>query len=199
MLIVGGEFGLSTSISLIRRARALEPDAWDVLTRLYGPLIYSWARKTGLQSQEAADILQNVFVSVWRGLPSFVTERPDSSFRGWLRVITRNAVHEWGRRRETFVVSHALVEGLAAPGDGSDVLSESAVQGRDDIFSDLTHQALELVRGTVDERTWDAFWKSTMEDVPVGEVAARLDMSPAAVRQAKYRILCRLRELLADR
>lgn len=198
--MAGNEFCLSTSISLIRRARALEPDAWDVLTRLYGPPIYRWARKAGLQCQDAADIVQNVFVSVWRGLPAFVVDRPDSSFRGWLRVITRNAVREWGRRRETMIVPAELVDALAAPGESSDMLLAGAVAGgADDIFSNLTHEALELVRGTVDARTWEAFWKSTMEDVPVADVAASLEMSPAAVRQAKYRILCRLRELLADR
>ncbi len=199
--MAGGEFGLSTSISLIRRARALEPDAWDLLTRLYGPLIYGWARKTGLQTEDAADILQNVFVSVWRGLPAFVADRPDSSFRGWLRVITRNAVREWGRRRETMIVPAAMVDALAVPGESSDVLlaGVAASGAEDDIFSNLTHQALELVRGTVDVRTWEAFWKSAIEDVPVADVAVSLEMSPAAVRQAKYRILCRLRELLADR
>lgn len=189
--------GLTTSLTLIRRARAMEPGAWDVLTRLYGPLIYSWARKTGLQSDDAADVLQNVFVSIWRGLPTFVVDRPDCSFRGWLRVITSNAVREWGRRRPTMIVADAHLEHLAMPADSS--ADFGAGPSDDELFSELTHHALQIVRQTVDARTWDAFWKSTMDEQSVPEVAALLGLSPAAVRQAKYRVLCRLRDLLADR
>jgi RNA polymerase sigma-70 factor (ECF subfamily) len=195
-----GGLGFSTSSSLVRRAQALEPDAWNVLTRLYGPLIYGWARKSGLQREDAADVLQNVFVSVWRGLPTFTMDRPDASFRGWLRIITRNAVRESARRRETLIVSAVLVDGLSAPADSNVVLDDDREEtAAEDLFSHLTHQALQMVRETVDARTWDAFWQATVDEVPVVDIAAALEMSPAAVRQAKYRILCRLRELLADR
>lgn len=195
----GGHFEPSTSISLIRRARALEPEAWDVLTRLYGPLIYGWARKSGLQAEDAADILQTVFVSVWRGLPAYAADRPDSSFRGWLRIITRNALASWGRERRVKSVPSGRLDASSPPmhtlaraeADASDIQE-------DDLFSDLTHQALEIVRQTVDARTWEAFWKVTVEEQEVAEVAAALGMSPPAVRQAKYRVLCRLREMLAD-
>ncbi|MDX1970154.1 MAG: sigma-70 family RNA polymerase sigma factor [Planctomycetaceae bacterium] len=169
-----------------------------MLTRLYGPLIYSWARKSGLTSEDAADVLQNVFVSVWRGLPAFTADRPESSFRGWLRVITRNAVREWARRGETLILAQAAMERVADPGMSADA-DIGMAEGADDLFSNLTNRALAMVRSTVDERTWSAFWKSTMDDIPVADVAAQLELSPAAVRQAKYRVLCRLRELLADR
>ncbi|MBI1348707.1 sigma-70 family RNA polymerase sigma factor [bacterium] len=197
--MAGGDFGLSTSVSLIRRARAMESDAWDVLTRLYGPLIYGWARKTGLQSEDAADVLQTVFLSVWRGLSAFKLDRPDASFRGWLRIITTNAIRESWRHRGTLILPVTQAEGLAASSDSAILFSEEWDGTHDDMFSALTHQALELVRGTVDTRTWEAFWKSTLEEIPVIDVAETLGMSSAAVRQAKYRVLCRLRELLADR
>ena len=191
---------LSTSLSLIRRVKALDGDAWESLTQLYGPLIYGWARRSGLQSQDAADILQTVFVSVWRGMTKFTLERENASFRGWLRVITANAVREWGRRRETLIIPAAQAANIMAPGDESDgECSEPGLGGADDMFQNLTHRAMELVRNTVDVKTWDAFWKTTIEDVPVMDVAAATQMSAPAVRQAKYRVLCRLRELLADR
>lgn len=192
--------GLSTSLSLIRRVKALEGDAWESLTQLYGPLIYSWARKTGLQSQDAADVLQTVFINVWRGMARFTLEREDASFRGWLRIITTNAVREWARRQETLIIPTELAENIIAPSDESNSEHSGVVVDRaDDLFQNLTYRAMELVRGTVDARTWDAFWKTTIEDVPAIDVAAASQMSVPAVRQAKYRVLCRLRELLADR
>ena len=39
-----------------------------------------------------------------------------------------------------------------------------------------------------------AFWKSQVEELPTSEIAEELDMTPAAVRKSKYRVLQRLRE-----
>lgn len=190
--MVSYDTSLSTSVSLIDRARSQESEAWSTLTRLYGPLIYSWARRSGLRPEDAADILQNVLMSVWKGLPDFIADRADSSFRGWLRTITRNAVREWARRGANRIAAGSLEADLPAPGIAEE-------DGPEELFGGLTQQALRLARESADERTWNAFWKCTMEDMAVADVASLLGMSPAAVRQAKYRILCRLRGLLADR
>jgi len=190
--MVAIDTGLSTSVSLIVRARSQEADAWVLLTRLYGPLIYSWARRSGLNAEDAADILQNVLLSVWKGLPGFIADRADSSFRGWLRIITRNAVREWARRGANRIAAGSLDTECPSP----ELPDE---EGPDGLFGCLIQQALQLVRDSSDARTWDAFWMSTMDEVAVADVATQLDMTPAAVRQAKYRVLCRLRELLADR
>ena len=97
-----GDF--STSLSLIRRTQAVETGAWETVVRLYGPLIYGWGRRMGLQSQDAADLTQTVFLSVWRGLPGFTFDRPDASFRGWLRTIAQNAVRARGRRKPSEIL-----------------------------------------------------------------------------------------------
>ena len=188
-----GDF--STSLSLIRRAQAVETGAWETVVRLYGPLIYGWGRRMGLQSQDAADLTQTVFLSVWRGLPGFTFDRPDASFRGWLRTIAQNAVRARGRRKPSEILIGERLE------DVPDAALELTITGAasDPMFGTLAQRALELVRQTVDANTWDAFWQVAMEDRPVAEVAAALSITPAAVRQAKYRVLCRLRQLLSDR
>jgi RNA polymerase sigma-70 factor (ECF subfamily) len=194
-----GSHSFSTSVSLIRRARALDDGAWTVLLQLYGPLVYGWARRMGLQNQDAADVVQNVFVSVWRGLRAFTLDRPDASFRGWLRTITRNAVLEQNRRDKTRIVASdhlAQWTESSAAALPEDSPSNSELM---DSTRELAHRALELVRKSVDASTWDAFWQTTIDETPVADVAAALRLSPAAVRQAKYRVLCRLRDLLADR
>ncbi len=38
------ETSSSTSTSLLRRVKARDPDAWQRLVNLYGPLVYRWAR-----------------------------------------------------------------------------------------------------------------------------------------------------------
>ena len=82
----------SASHSLVRRAQQQDPDAWQRISELYVPLVYGWARQTGLQSSDAADVVQEVFRTVLAKIGDFHREAPESSFRGWLWVITRNQV-----------------------------------------------------------------------------------------------------------
>lgn len=58
-------------------------------------------------------------------------------------------------------------------------------------------QTLELIRAEFEDRTWQAFWRVTVEDRQSGLVAEALEMTPGAVRQAKSRVLRRLREELS--
>lgn len=192
----------STSESLIRRVQARDPIAWHRLSHLYGPLAYRWARKWGLQPQDSADVVQNVFLSVSQNIARYSHLRPDATFRGWLWTITRNAVREYYRRKtmypnaiggsEAYHRLQQIVDQLersgAAPDDADEVNTSTA----------LAHRALRLIQGDFDLKTWDAFRRMTMENQSAAEVGRDLGMTSRAVRQAKYRVLCRLREMLAD-
>lgn len=192
----------STSASLIRRVKARDPEAWQRLSRLYGPLAYRWTRQCGLQPNDAADIVQNVFLSVSQSVERYSVEVPNASFRGWLWTITRNAVREFHRHQATrphavggsdahaqFQQIGETLSNLTEDPDAWNSLSES---------TNLAHRALGLIQGDFEPRTWDAFWRTTMEDQSAADVAGALGLSTKAVRQAKYRVLCRLREVLAD-
>src|SRR5262249_40117518 len=74
----------STSTSLLQRLRARDPVAWERLCQIYGPLVYRWARSSGLQDTDAADVVQEVFRSVAVSLDHFHHDAPTDSFRGWL-------------------------------------------------------------------------------------------------------------------
>jgi RNA polymerase sigma-70 factor, ECF subfamily len=60
------------------------------------------------------------------------------------------------------------------------------------------HRALELVRRDFADQTWEAFWRVTVAGQPAAEAAAELGTSVADIRQAKSRVLRRLREELGD-
>ena len=48
----------STASSLLEQVRAGEPGAWQRIVHVYGPLVYGWARRAGLQAADAADVMQ---------------------------------------------------------------------------------------------------------------------------------------------
>ena len=68
--------------------------------------------------------------------------------------------------------------------------------GRINPTSVLMQRAIALVRPELQEATWQAFWRTVVEGEPTADVARELGMTPQAVRQARYRVLKRLRDEL---
>src|SRR5262245_41800561 len=61
-----------TSASLLQRLRTPgSGPAWDEFVELYSPLLFQWARRAGLKGEDAADLVQEVFVLLVRKLPEF--------------------------------------------------------------------------------------------------------------------------------
>ena len=173
-----------------------DPDAWRRLARLYTPLVYRWARQCNLQASDAADVAQEVFTAVARNIDNFRHDHPEASFRGWLWTITRNQVRlhyrqsknrpeaRGGSTANLMLDQHPEVDGPSEP----DAFNEDA---------SLVHRAVQLLKGDFQPQTWQAFWRMVVDEASASEVGAELGMTPSAVRQAKYRVLCRLQEELA--
>src|SRR3954463_2471431 len=83
---------------LDRLRRPADQEAWDRFVHLYTPLLFYWARRTGLQESDAADLVQDVFKILLRKLPEFTYDQ-QGSFRGWLRTILLNQWRSEARRR----------------------------------------------------------------------------------------------------
>ena len=58
----------------------------------------------------------------------------------------------------------------------------------------VLQKLLAIVRPDFEAKTWRAFTRFALEDMPAAQVAGELGMSESAVVQAKFRILKRLRE-----
>ena len=182
----------STSTGLLARAKARESEAWRRLAGLYGPVVYGWSRRCGLQSADAADVVQDVFAAVWKSIEGFRRDRPGDSFRGWLWTITRNKVRDRARDAGPAASggtdARLVLERLAAAPDDEPPAPPSAL---------IARGALELVRAEFEPRTWQAFWRTTVVGTPAAEVGEELGMSVAAVYKCKSRVLHRLRQELA--
>src|SRR4051794_22774844 len=88
-----------TPVSLLERLRQpADQTAWGRFVDLYTPLLYYWARRRGLPSAEAADLVQDVFLVLVQKLPEFRYDR-DKSFRNWLRTVMLNKWREGLRQR----------------------------------------------------------------------------------------------------
>ena len=185
----------STSRSLLERVREREPEAWHRLFRLYGPLVAAWCAHWGVRGQDADDVAQDVFQAVSKHLDTFRRDQPGDTFRGWLRTITRNKLLDHFRRQENQPTAQG---GSDAQRLFQQIPHEELPEDSATDLGSLYHRALELVRGEFEQRTWEAFWRITVEGQAVAVVAADLGVTPAAVRKAKSRILNRLRQEIGD-
>ena len=185
----------SSSSSLLLRVQAREAEAWQRLVRLYGPVVYSWCRRAGLQEADATDVGQEVFLAIARGIDTFRRDRPGDSFRGWLFGITRNKLGDYRRRsaRRPEAMGGPAAQQLLAQAPAQERAAEPDETGPG-TTGRLLRRALDLVHLQFAERTWQAFWRVTVEGQAPADVAAALGMSSNAVHIAKSRVLHRLRQ-----
>jgi RNA polymerase sigma-70 factor (ECF subfamily) len=178
----------STPVSLLEQLRRRpDQEAWRRFVRLYTPMLYHWARGAGLQSAEAADLVQDVFLVLIQKLPAFSYDR-QKSFRGWLRTVTLNKWRERRRCRSVPVTGDDVAE-LADPIDG-------AVFGETEYRRYLVDRALQIMQAEFQPATWKACWEVVVVGRPAAEVARELGISPNAVYIAKCRVVSRLRQEL---
>ena len=187
-----------TSITLIEAIRQDNQRAWNRFVRLYTPLVYSWCRNLGLKADDVSDIAQDVFVAVHRSIYSFKpNQKASGAFRSWLWGITRNKIQD-----------HHRTHGHKANGKGGtdfhnliqQVQEEDEPETVDGLHPRqiLLQSAFEILEKEFNEPTWLCFKKMAVEGQTAREIGEVLDMSPKAVRQAKFRVTKKLRVLLED-
>jgi RNA polymerase sigma-70 factor (ECF subfamily) len=182
---------------LLDRLRASDPAAWRRLVELYQPLVRFWCWRSGLRGLDAEDVTQEVFAAAAAGLEGFRRDRPGDTFRGWLRAITRNHAVWCLRRNQGRPNAEGGSDAWRQLQDIPDPLSADG-DTEDAEISQVYRRALEQVRADFEERTWLAFWRTVVEGQTPAILAAQLDMTPAAIRQAKSRVLRRLKQELGE-
>jgi RNA polymerase sigma-70 factor, ECF subfamily len=197
-----GSVSGSTSSSLLIKVKACQAEAWQRLVQLYGPLVYRWCRQSSLQEEDAADVGQEGFVAVAHGIIDFRRDRPGDSFRGWLWQITRNKIRDHFRRQQGRAVAQGGTEAQQRLDEipeqaSNDSASMSSVDpGLPDLA--VKRRAIDLVRASVEPRTWEAFWQVAVNGRSAADVAGELRVGVQAVYDAKYQVRKKIRQELED-
>src|SRR6266481_6560979 len=90
----------STRASLLLRLRdPRDGAAWTQFVDLYGPLVYGYARKQGLQDADAADLSQDVLGAVAGAVGRLEYDPLRGAFRNWLFTVVRRKLSNWRRTR----------------------------------------------------------------------------------------------------
>jgi RNA polymerase sigma-70 factor (ECF subfamily) len=183
-----------TRSSLLIRAQAGDEGAWGDLCELYRPLIVGWLRRQAVPDGEVDDLVQEIFLAVVRGLPSFSHSGRRGAFRSWLRTIASNYSCDYWKSPAR----------RAAPGDAAAAAALGLLEDPDSPLNrywDEEHDRyvlrclLELAELEFEPTTVRAFRRLALEGASGSEAAGELGLSLAAVYAARSRVLRRLREL----
>jgi RNA polymerase sigma-70 factor (ECF subfamily) len=186
----------SFSASTLGRLRTRDPAAWNRLSVVFAPLIYRWALRAGLRSEDAKDVVQEVFKTVLMRISDFRRDRPGDTFRGWLAAITHNKLGEHFRRSRKMPQAVGGSDAFRSLEQVEEVLDFDL--DPDCGLRSLSERVISFIRSEFRDDHWKAFLRIVIKGDTTEEVALDLKMSVNAVYLAKSRILCRLRQELGD-
>lgn len=189
---------ITASTSLVRRVKSQDQDAWRRLVRIYGPLVYRWARKTGLQAADAEDIVGEVFADLVRDVGRFQKDGEPHSFRRWLHTITSRKLlkhlHKASSRPAPRggTTAHFGLQGVAAQADAGE---NPEMQEEIDW---VRQHAMKILQGDHKPEHWQVFRRVVLEGHTPAEVAKAIGMTVWAVYKVRSRVLHRLRTELDE-
>jgi RNA polymerase sigma-70 factor (ECF subfamily) len=185
-----------TRASLILRLQDAEDlAAWDEFASIYGPVVFNVATSRGFQAADAENLVQEVFMAVASSVSKWLQRDDRGSFRAWLLRIARNAAIDMITQIATRSLgrdgseAQFLLDKIPAPSELSSALE---LEYERTIFLWAVNQ----VRPSVAEHTWDAFWLTSVEELSVEEAAAKLNTRPGNIYFARSRVMSRIRKLV---
>ncbi len=189
----------STSTNLLKQVVEGDQEAWNRFVSIYGGLIYAGCRRFGVSPHDAADLVQNVLIRVLKSIGTLRRDQPGQGLRLWLRRVARNVVNDHFRQLGK---EKDALRRREFPGNLDELLSpmhehsDSWVKPPDVVLA--LRQALSSIKNDYEDKTWQAFWRSVAENQAPADVASDLGMTPASIRQARYKIRKRLRKMVQE-
>jgi RNA polymerase sigma-70 factor (ECF subfamily) len=182
-----------TRISLLQRLRTPgDSAAWADFVTMYEPLLTSYVRKKGVPEHDVADVVQTIYLSLLRAMPTFQLDKTRGRFRSWLYQVTVNAVTDRARRRGRRA-NREVRWGESTPEPMT--FDPSPDEEWDKAYRERMFQlALEQVRERTNEVTWACFRCYLLEGRTGDEVAAELGLLPNTVRKNASRVLAKVNE-----
>ncbi len=185
---------LPTRQSLLSRLRdCQDQDGWREFFDTYWRLVYRVARQAGLDDATAQDVVQNTFIYLSRRMPKFRYDPARGSFKSWLRRVTRSRISVFRRRAEA--KEPPLPEPLLEDDDVNvwESVPDPAGDKVDEIWQreweeNLVKAALRRISPKVSAQQLMIFEMAALGEVPLKQVARKLDVSLMQVYLARHRV-----------
>ncbi len=178
---------------LVAQALKNDQQALALLVKRHLKLVYNIARYYVLNSDDAKDVTQEVFVKVWKNLKKF---RLEKSFTSWIFEIAKNTALDWLKKKKTVLFSNFENE------SGKNYLSET--------IADLSPTPYEMASRTETIKTLqlainqlpplyqEVVIRHSQEEMTFQEIADSTKQSINTVKSRYLRALALLKKFLTE-
>ncbi|MDI9876125.1 RNA polymerase sigma factor [Flectobacillus rivi] len=173
-------------IAIIEAWQAGDSDAFEVLYQKYWRKLYVFARRTTPNTEDAQDLIQDVFAQLW-----MQKEQIDAAVfsESYLFAIVRNKLLDKIRKQ---YVREEYVQKILQSSSESDFSTQQTILTND--LNNHIHQAVDVLP----EKCREVFQLSRFEQLSVDQIAQKLQISPQTVKnqlsKALQLVRFRLRE-----
>lgn len=174
----------SSDSQLIDKALSGSQRSWSKLVKRYQSEIYNHALRMTKQPNDAQDLMQEIFLAVFRNLPSF---RGDAKFRTWLYRIASNRSIDYLRRKKPPETDSEL-DNLENPIIGTD-LSRMREQQNEIILTMMSRLTAEH-RCILELKFFQQF--------TFDEIGSQLGISPNTAKTRFYQSLSKMKLIAED-
>ncbi len=176
---------------ILRLPTKADAQAWREFVGIYEPFLHRFVRRQGLQDADARELVQDVLLSVVQAVGHWQQDATRAKFRTWLFRIARNKLIDLLSKRQR-QATRTGGSGLLEVAQPERLVEDALLAHRRELFRWAAAKVKELVQLA----TWEAFWKTSVEELPVTDVAQQLGLTTGAVYIARSRVLARLKEEL---
>jgi len=166
--------------SLLAQVRTGDEQAMASLFDRYSPVVYSVALRVLRDPASAEDVLQEIFMQVWRNPDGFSAAR--GSLGGWLAVVARNrSIDALRRKRPTDSIEDVI---LASPYNLADEAERNTLMER---ARGVITQLPAEQRKTLEMAFFDGLTHSEIAEMtgdPLGTVKTRIRSALLTLRKA---------------
>jgi RNA polymerase sigma-70 factor (ECF subfamily) len=171
--------GTDPDVQLLDRVRRGDEQAVAALYDRYSRVVYSVALRVLRDPASAEDVLQDVFLGLWRRPETFVSTR--GSLGGWLAVVARNrAIDTLRRKRPSEQIEEVY---LASPFNLADEAERNTLMQR--ARAVIMHLPLEQ-RKTLEMAYFDGLTHTEIAEItgdPLGTVKTRIRSALLTLRK----------------
>lgn len=193
-MITRNPIDVETNLSLLGRLRnsPVDQQSWCEFVDRYGAIVFAWCRKWGLQIADAEDVTQTVLTDLARQMTHFEYDA-QGCFRSWLKTLAYRAWCDFLGKKNR-MDRKALHPDVLALLESQEAMDDFMVRIDQQAQVELLEKAMEIVRLQVHPKTWAAFEKTAIKNLPGKLVAEQLEMNLGTVYVAKSKVVKHLRK-----
>jgi len=183
---------LSGDSKLVERCLRGDDAAWEAVVKSFGKRIYNLSYRYTNRRDEAEDLTQETFVTVYQKLESL---KDDAKFEPWLFRIARNYVYQKYRRRVPPTVS---VDFLDEEGRTASELADERKDPQEEFQAEELDDVVREVVLELPEKYREVFVLSAIQDLSYQEIAEIVGRSLASVKTDIHRARLQVRKRVKE-